>query len=109
MRVCLRSTGFLRTGNHDPWTCTGASAVRGSTLLSHRTEIGNSSTRCLPPVHDGGCQDFVCGALAGKEAMRRKPKGTYDAPLASVPSLGPDQFVRQGPISPVEPKAALRR
>jgi transposase-like protein len=41
--------------------------------------------------------------------MRRKPKGQPDAPLAPVPSEILDQFVRQGPISPAELEAAVRR
>jgi putative transposase len=41
--------------------------------------------------------------------MRRKPKGKPDAPLAPVPSEILDQFVRQGPISPDELDAAVRR
>src|SRR5688572_2290196 len=41
--------------------------------------------------------------------MRRKPKGQPDAPLAPVPSEILDQFVRQGPISPEELDAAVRR
>lgn len=41
--------------------------------------------------------------------MRRKPKGKPDAPLAPVPSEILDQFVRQGPISPEELEAAVRR
>jgi putative transposase len=42
--------------------------------------------------------------------MRRKRKGlTPDAPLAPVPSEILDQFVRQGPISPEELDAAVRR
>jgi transposase-like protein len=41
--------------------------------------------------------------------MRRKPKGPPDAPLAPVPSEILDQFVRQGPISPEELDAAVRR
>ena len=41
--------------------------------------------------------------------MRRKPKGKPDAPLAPVPSEILDQFVRQGPISPEELDAAVRR
>ncbi len=41
--------------------------------------------------------------------MRRKPKGPPDAPLAPVPSEVLDQFVRQGPISPEELDAAVRR
>jgi putative transposase len=41
--------------------------------------------------------------------MRRKLKGPPDAPLAPVPSEILDQFVRQGPISPEELDAAVRR
>jgi len=42
--------------------------------------------------------------------MRRKRKSlTPDAPLAPVPSEILDQFVRQGPISPEELDAAVRR
>lgn len=41
--------------------------------------------------------------------MRRKRKGQSDAPLAPVPSEILDQFVRQGPISPEELDAAVRR
>ena len=41
--------------------------------------------------------------------MRRKPKGQTDVPLAPVPSELLDQFVRQGPISPEELDAAVRR
>ena len=41
--------------------------------------------------------------------MRRKLKGPPDAPLALVPSEILDQFVRQGPISPEELDAAVRR
>jgi transposase-like protein len=42
--------------------------------------------------------------------MRRKRKGlTPDAPRAPVPSEILDQFVRQGPISPEELDAAVRR
>lgn len=42
--------------------------------------------------------------------MRRKPtKDQPDAPLAPVPSEILDQFVRQGPISPGELDAAVRR
>jgi transposase-like protein len=41
--------------------------------------------------------------------MRRKPKGPPDSPLAPVPSEILDQFVRQGPISPEELDAAVRR
>jgi putative transposase len=41
--------------------------------------------------------------------MRRKPKSKPDAPLAPVPSEILDQFVRQGPISPEELDAAVRR
>ena len=41
--------------------------------------------------------------------MRRKPKGQREAPLAPVPSEILDQFVRQGPISPDELDAAVRR
>lgn len=41
--------------------------------------------------------------------MRRKRKGQPDAPLAPVPSEILDQFVRQGPISPDELDAAVRR
>jgi putative transposase len=41
--------------------------------------------------------------------MPRKPKGQPDAPLAPVPSEILDQFVRQGPISPEELDAAVRR
>jgi transposase-like protein len=41
--------------------------------------------------------------------MRRKPKGPSDAPLTPVPSEILDQFVRQGPISPEELDAAVRR
>src|SRR5918996_1640286 len=41
--------------------------------------------------------------------MRRKPKGKPDAPLAPVPSEILDQFVRQGPITPEELDAAVRR
>ena len=41
--------------------------------------------------------------------MRRKRKGQPDAPLAPVPSEILDQFVRQGPISPEELDAAVRR
>jgi putative transposase len=41
--------------------------------------------------------------------MRRKPKGQPDAPLAPVPSEILDQFVRQGPITPEELDAAVRR
>jgi putative transposase len=41
--------------------------------------------------------------------MRRKSKGQVDAPLAPVPSEILDQFVRQGPISPEELEAAVRR
>jgi putative transposase len=41
--------------------------------------------------------------------MRRKSKGPPDAPLAPVPSEILDQFVRQGPISPAELDAAVRR
>src|SRR5882672_1104904 len=41
--------------------------------------------------------------------MRRKPKGQPDAPLAPVPSEILDQFVRQGPLTPEELEAAVRR
>ena len=41
--------------------------------------------------------------------MRRKRKGQPDAPLAPVPAEILDQFVRQGPISPEELDAAVRR
>jgi len=42
--------------------------------------------------------------------MRRKPKSlTPDTPLAPVPDEILDQFVRQGPISPEELDAAVRR
>src|SRR5947207_6208935 len=42
--------------------------------------------------------------------MRRKQKSLIpDAPLAPVPSEILDQFVRQGPISPEELDAAVRR
>ncbi len=41
--------------------------------------------------------------------MRRTPKGQPDAPLAPVPSEILDQFIRQGPISPEELDAAVRR
>ena len=41
--------------------------------------------------------------------MRRKPKGPPEPPLAPVPSEILDQFVRQGPISPEELDAAVRR
>ena len=41
--------------------------------------------------------------------MRRKPKGQPDASLAPVPSEILDQFVGQGPISPEELDAAVRR
>lgn len=41
--------------------------------------------------------------------MRRKPKGQPDAPLAPVPSEILDQFVRQGPLTPEELDAAVRR
>ena len=41
--------------------------------------------------------------------MRRKPKGPPDAPLAPVPSEILDQFVRQGPLTPEELDAAVRR
>jgi putative transposase len=41
--------------------------------------------------------------------MRRKLKEPPDAPLAPVPSEILDQFVRQGPISPEELDAAVRR
>jgi transposase-like protein len=41
--------------------------------------------------------------------MRRKPKGPPDTSLAPVPSEILDQFVRQGPISPEELDAAVRR
>jgi putative transposase len=42
--------------------------------------------------------------------MRRKRKSlTPEAPLAPVPSEILDQFVRQGPISPEELEAAVRR
>lgn len=41
--------------------------------------------------------------------MRRKPKSQADTPLAPVPSEVLDQFVRQGPISPEELDAAVRR
>jgi hypothetical protein len=41
--------------------------------------------------------------------MRRKRKGQPDAPLAPVPSEILDQFVKQGPISPEELDAAVRR
>ena len=42
--------------------------------------------------------------------MRRKPKSlTPDAPLAPVPSEILDQFIRQGPITPEELDAAVRR
>ena len=41
--------------------------------------------------------------------MRRKRKGQSDAPLAPVPSEILDQFVRQGPVSPEELDAAVRR
>ena len=42
--------------------------------------------------------------------MRRKRKSlTPDAPLAPVPSEMLDQFVGQGPISPEELDAAVRR
>jgi transposase-like protein len=41
--------------------------------------------------------------------MRRKPKGPSDAPLAPVPAEILDEFVRQGPITPEELDAAVRR
>lgn len=42
--------------------------------------------------------------------MRRKRKSlTPDTPLAPVPSEILDQFVHQGPISPEELDAAVRR
>ena len=42
--------------------------------------------------------------------MRRKRKSlTPDTPLAPVPAEILDQFVRQGPISPEELDAAVRR
>src|SRR4029077_7466239 len=42
--------------------------------------------------------------------MRHKRKSlTPDAPLAPVPSEILDQFVRQGPLSPEELEAAVRR
>ena len=41
--------------------------------------------------------------------MRRKSKGQPEAPLAPVPSEILDQFVRQGPLSPEELDAAVRR
>jgi transposase-like protein len=41
--------------------------------------------------------------------MRRKRKDQPDAPLAPVPSEILDQFVKQGPISPEELDAAVRR
>ena len=41
--------------------------------------------------------------------MPRKPKSSSDAPLAPVPPEILDQFVRQGPITPEELDAAVRR
>ena len=41
--------------------------------------------------------------------MRRKPKSPPDAPLAPVPAEILDQFVREGPITPEELDAAVRR
>ena len=42
--------------------------------------------------------------------MRRKPKrARAEEPLAPVPSEILDQFVRQGPITPEELEAAVRR
>jgi putative transposase len=42
--------------------------------------------------------------------MPRKPKPpTSEAPLAPVPSEILDQFVRQGPLTPEELDAAVRR
>ena len=42
--------------------------------------------------------------------MPRKPKSsTSEAPLAPIPSEILDQFVRQGPLTPEELDAAVRR
>jgi putative transposase len=42
--------------------------------------------------------------------MPRKPKSsTFAAPLAPIPSEILDQFVRQGPLSPEELDAVVRR